>query len=649
MRHSLVVWCLLGLLGFAQANPFVPYEWQANRPRYALTEEEKSKPEIILLNHVEFNYGFENDQFMLQSVFHRIVYVNGAQAIQNNNTIAIPMYNVIELMDMRARAISRDGKVTLFDKNNLKEVKNEERGDAYRLFAIEGIEPGSEVEYYFVRKMYPRLYDRAMIQTEVPIRSASFILRTPKHLVFDVRSYNGFVRPDTSSTTEHQVYKASMADIPALKKEPFSFYEPNRMRVEFKLAYNTARNRSRLNTWDDAAKSFFKTLNQRDKDEEKALARYVETLSPGTGADLSARIRQIEDKIKTTITLNNESSDEGLSNLAQIIKSKVASNQGSMRLFVGVFAALGITAEPVITCSREKVRFDGNFDTWGYLDEYFLYFPDTRGFLAPHDRTTRYPLIPLEYTNQKGLFIETLDLGGMKSGLASIKEIPAPPHTLSMDNMEISAGFDATMDSAVVRVKRTFMGYNGDFVTPYYHLMTKEEVHRMVETITRQTAPDAAIKKWSAAPLVNQASAAFEIDVTFHSAHLYQRAGGNYLFRIGELIGPQTELYADKERMNDIENTHNRGYDRKITFEIPSGYRIRNLDDLKFNVVFRENNDEPFLFRSDYTLQGNRLVISIDEFYKKVSAPKAQYEEFRKVINAAADFNKVTLILEKVK
>ncbi len=46
-------------------------------------------------------------------------------------------------------------------------------------------------------------------------------------------------------------------------------------------------------------------------------------------------------------------------------------------------------------------------------------------------------------------------------------------------------------------------------------------------------------------------------------------------------------------------------------------------------------------------MEGNLLTITIDEFYKEVLQPIDIYEPFQKVINAAADFNKVTLLLEK--
>lgn len=638
---------LLSLVG--QASPFVPYEWDKNRSRFTLTSTEQALTELVLKNHMEYTFGFENDQFLMQSVVHRIILINGSQAIQNHNRISVPMSKVIELIDLKARAISKDGKVTYFDTNNLKELKEEESGNAYRIFAIEGIEAGSEVEYYYVRKMAPSFSDRLFYQWSIPTRQASFMLRCPKHLVFDTRSYNGFPKVDTASTAEFNTYSAVANNIAGLKKETFSFIDPNRMRVEFKLAYNRARSKARINTWDDAAKTFFDRLHERDKDAIKALARFLEKAPKPKGADKAKDIRAIEDYVKSTIATNEENTDERLAVLSAILKDKVASKEGITRLFVAIYEELKIPVELVITCSRESVLFDGTFDSWNYLDDYFLHFPEAGGYLSPHDPETRYPLIAAQYTAQQGLFIETLDIGGMKSGLASIREIPAAEYKLNADNLAIDVRFNLAHDSSLIKMRRVFMGLNAGFVTPYYHLMTKDQLHAMVENITRQTAPDAVFRSWIAEPVTTEAVTAFLVDVNIASQHFLQFAGSNLLFKIGELIGPQTELYEDKERMTDVENDFNRGYDRTITIHLPQGYRVRNASDLKFDVTCKDGNDVPFLFQSSVTQQGDVLTVTIQEYYKKIRVPKTRYEEFRKVINAAADFNKVTLVLEKVK
>ena len=52
-------------------------------------------------------------------------------------------------------------------------------------------------------------------------------------------------------------------------------------------------------------------------------------------------------------------------------------------------------------------------------------------------------------------------------------------------------------------------------------------------------------------------------------------------------------------------------------------------------------------FVSDYQLKGNILTVHIMEQYCNVFYPKSQFEQFKKIINASSDFNKVVLVLEK--
>ena len=85
------------------------------------------------------------------------------------------------------------------------------------------------------------------------------------------------------------------------------------------------------------------------------------------------------------------------------------------------------------------------------------------------------PLVPAEFTGQDGLFIETFTVGDMKSGLGAVKAIPAADYTYNVDNLDIDATFSADFTSNNVKMKRTFGGYNSQYFTPYYHLMTKEQ------------------------------------------------------------------------------------------------------------------------------------------------------------------------------
>ncbi len=631
------------------AVDFNPYEWEVNRSRTKLSEEEQKLPELVIKNHMQYDYVLENNDFLMYSTIHRIILVNNNEAIQKHNRIVIPMNNTIDLVEIKARAINKDGKVVRFDKNDIKELKEEESGNAYRIFAIEGIELGSEVEYYFIRKMRSSLFQRAFMQMDVPVKVSSFSLSCPKHLKFDFKSYFDF--PQVKEQTEGEVnsYTSSMRDVPALKKEDFSFYDANLKRIEFKLAYNTARSQARMYTWDDAAKTFYGILNTLEKNDEKAIEKFVKTLDDKPSMSAVDRIKNVERKVKTVVQVNTESTDNDIDNITSIVKYKVASRQGITKLFLAIFNDLGIPCQTVVTCSRKGVRFDGSFDSWSYLDDYLVYFPDAKGFIAPYVQATRYPMVPPEFTGQEGLFIEPLVMGDVKSALGSVKQIPPAEYIHNVDDLDILVSFNDDFSSNNVAMKRVFGGYNASFFSPYYHLMTEEQRLSMVEELTKQTAPDAKIGKWTAQPLTDGPVDRFLVDVNFLSSHFLEKAGPRILFKVGELIGPQVEMYREENRMTDVENEYNRGYDRVIKVNIPPGYTVKNPQELVINVTYKDKDRIPFLFQSAYTLDSGVLTVTIKEYYKELYAPVSRYEDYRKVINAAADFNKITLVLEKTK
>src|SRR5688572_1306227 len=78
---------------------FVPYQWEKDRARYKLNEKDRASSELILKQHTQYEYLFEDNQFVMYSTIHRIIYVNNNEAVQKHNRIVISMSNAIELKD----------------------------------------------------------------------------------------------------------------------------------------------------------------------------------------------------------------------------------------------------------------------------------------------------------------------------------------------------------------------------------------------------------------------------------------------------------------------------------------------------------------------------------------------------------------------
>ena len=115
---------------------------------------------------------------------------------------------------------------------------------------------------------------------------------------------------------------------------------------------------------------------------------------------------------------------------------------------------------------------------------------------------------------------------------------------------------------------------------------------------------------------------------------------------MGELIGKQTEMYQEKKRKLPLDSEFQREYARTITINIPEGYQIANLEDIHLDESYSEDDESLMAFKSNYELKGDQLIITADEHYKTNHLPVEKFENYRRVINSAADFNKVVLVLE---
>ena len=135
---------------------------------------------------------------------------------------------------------------------------------------------------------------------------------------------------------------------------------------------------------------------------------------------------------------------------------------------------------------------------------------------------------------------------------------------------------------------------------------------------------------------------------TLKAPQLMEKAGPKYLFKLGDVIGRQQEMYQDTKRELPVSVPFPHSENRSITINIPAGYKILNPDAIRIHQDDKAANGTATMgFDSDYKIDGDKLYVNIKEYYSALSYPVSYYETFRKVINASADFNKVVLVMVK--
>jgi hypothetical protein len=628
------------------------YHWdEKRRQRLPISKDEETLPAVVLKDFTALEYYFDpaRKDLFLYATEHRIVRVNTTDGIEQHNKLSVPLSTSGAPVAVRARTISPRGEVVEVQPENMKELKNEDNAGGYRIFALDGVEVGSEVEYYYTRERSGSHFGREMLQTGEAIHNETFELISPQGLTFDTKVYNypgATVQKDTTVAGK-RILRLQLADVPALHKEEFAEVPAQRARIEYKLAYVANKGDARQFTWADASQFLYQMVYKTDKDDAKAVATVLKAANVPAGAPLPERIAAVEQYVKLNFNLDASASGS----LPQVVATRNAPEIGFVRLMAGLYQALGITFELAVTTDRTELPFDGGFDSWGYLDKFALYFPTTKQYLAPARPDTRLGLLPAEWTANPALLVKTVKLGSTESAVGTVREVPAMPASASSHDMDVRVKFAPDLDKATVQLKQVFGGYHGQTIQAVYARVPVEKQTELVREIQKGVVPDAIFGKSEVRNGERGANALtqpFTLESTLESSSLLDKAGPRYLFKVGTLIGPQTQLYQQEARRYDVENGFNRQYVRRLAIDLPAGYAARNLPDLKMDVKTGPSATAPaYYFTSTYEQQGQQLIVNIREGYEQVYWPKKDFEAFREVVNAAANFNKVVLVLEK--
>lgn len=125
--------------------------------------------------------------------------------------------------------------------------------------------------------------------------------------------------------------------------------------------------------------------------------------------------------------------------------------------------------------------------------------------------------------------------------------------------------------------------------------------------------------------------------------NLIKRAGENYVFEIGKLIGGQTEI-DDKElkRTNNIYMAFPRSFDNEIVFNIPEGYTVTGLDKLNKKV---ENSTGGFV--SSAKIEGDKLIVKTNKYYANYYEPNTNWKNMVAFIDAGYQFTQEKILIKK--
>ncbi|UTW66309.1 DUF3857 domain-containing protein [bacterium SCSIO 12643] len=654
-RNILPVLFLASALSVQAQDDFVnaEYDWDLQMPTFNIPDSLKEEPQIYFKKHQIVEFGFEGDNFIQLEVLHEIIWVNSDESIDENNKVYVPMGKGTEVVLTKARVINPDGKETLLEKDDVLEVKDEDDNVAH-YFALKGIEKGSFLEYFYVIKTSPKYNGRRKVAQELaPVFDYQFDLISPEHLVFDTRSYNGFGDLDEDSfDEEHQHLTKSFEYIPKFTKEDQAYNFPNRMAVVYKLGENTANNNSSIVSYSNVGKNLVSAYSVGTKNDLKTMKKMLKEAAIDPASSEEDKIRGLEYYYKTHFSIFQASAPE-LEDLAFVYKNKVSNSPGFMKFMALACDQYDIKYQFAMTSNRKNIAFDQKFESYNFLQKYLMYFPGIKKYMDMEEKFSTLGLVDYDYQDNYGVFFNKVVVGEVISATSKIKPVNAPDAEASHSDMDMMVKVADDFSTLEFDLTTSATGYNVSGTQPYFGLIGPDEEVELKETLIKWVDEDMELQEVSADntgykhygvdPLVMKGK--FTIDKYIVSVK------DKYLIKLGLFIGPQAEMYQEGEaRKLPVDMGFRKNYHRVIKFEIPDGYTLTNLETLNMTVEAKEKDGTVYAdFISSYTIDGNILTVTCDERYHKIHYPVEQYEDYRKVINAAADFNKIVIYLEEAK
>ena len=630
----------------AQTVPFYEsYNWEIT-PSYQI--EESDNDMVAIKDKVVTEFIFEDQNLIEYYLEHKVLWLNSDDRIEEYTKVYLPIANDASQVVINARIIKKTGEIIVLDKSRILRSEGDETGRDFNYYSIDDVEKGSIIEYYYVIKRRPKFQGAMVdIESDYDKQTVEFDLYAPSNLRFSFKSFNlETTVKKIESFKEKTHWKFLAKDIKAVNKEDKAPYNAAIGFIMYKLHENTANN-AIITSYNNVAQNLFDFYySTYSKLEKKLINKFAKNFKFDDGLRDENKARIIDLFIKENIYISENDSE----NLTNVLKTKTANETGVIKLYIALFEKFDVTHEMVLTSNRLQLKFDKDFEATNFLQEFLFYFPASKKYLSPSKFGTRFGFPPPYFMNNFGLFVTGYDINGKRKAFSEVKFIEGIPASLSSDEMLIEVIFNTKdLTKNTIALERKLNGYYAMNLHPFMNLIQPNRINEVIDQYFVQNSDKNA--KVLKREFINEDPSLFGVKpfvVKFdiNSEYFVEKKGDKYLFKLGDLIGPQMEMQQEKKRILPLEAEFNRSYYRTIKIHITEGYQISNLEDIIIKNSYTTKDKELFIFDSYYTLEGNVLTVIADEHYRETFVAPEIFEAYRTVINSAADFNKVTLVLE---
>ena len=560
------------------------------------------------------------------------------------NEIIISKINNSEIVDIRSKIISQDTIVSYGFSEMKKMINDSESNENYDFYRIPNIKDEDIVEVMYTVKKEFNFNGNKIIEESYPILSSKFIL-IENDFKSNIKIYNSNISSVKDTVFDGKKSKlVSFKNLNSTANEQYATPIANKIKISYQC-YENKDDVSQIEYWENLVQNvselfFPKTINQKAKEILKEI-KYGYVKIPWNETKIA---NAIDEYIKINFTISDED-DPKLNDIEFILNNKISNDFSIIQVYTSLFKEANIEYEVAITCNRYFLKFDPELFDPNQLREFLIYLPNQEKYITPNRIEYRVSEAPEDLLGNYGIFIDkNLDY--------YFSEVTQFDKDFSQIKKNIKVNISKNLKKIKINESRSFSGYWAITNRNYVYLSENEKTDFLIDFFTINGLNNKKVNKYEIRNFDisnNSFNNPLLINSTLTTSDLVEKKEGLIYLKIGKVIGQQSNLFEEKERINPIEINFPNSYDYNIKVNIPRGYRIVDFSELnKSKEYISVDGNSTAKFQSKVTVNGDKLSINIKEYYKELRYNKKRYQEFREIINAAAKFYDSTILLEKI-
>ena len=608
------------------------YSWEeeANIVDIEATLMNESSVGVFEKTIVEFISGKFSNTIIKYETHHYQIKVLNDRGVSKHSNIIIPMNEVTNLKDIKVRIIDKNGELNEFDNNAMSKLDDFESSVNFKNFQLAGVKNNSTIEVLYTLEKQYNIHGNKILQKSYSIKKSEFFL-IPGPTQGTIKTYSVDSKVKDTIINTYPAKTIKVIDIPAIIDEEYATAIANRQRLSFQCPLPDD-NMNQEDYWENIVSNISPIMFPKNI-HPKIFEISSEVIQKNEINEYNIA-NKIDDYVKNNFTIS-ENDNVSLNNINYILENKTSNDFSIIQIYTQLLTAAGINYEIVITSNRYYNRFDPEFFDPNMLREFLIYFPEEKKYIAPNRLEYRIGEAPFDLLGNYGIYIDRLlDF--------YFSEIIQSDQSYSRIKRNIKVEFERKLKKIVIDEHQEYSGHWGANNRSLLNFSDEEGLTGLKDYLTASGIENKKVINYeiiNAELFQKNYNTPFIVNSKISTESLTTKIKNGYHVNIGNVIGMQSQLYEEIDRYHPIEITYPNQYDYRIVVKIPKGYIIEGLEGLIFNKSYISlMGNKICKFESNYEINETELVISIQEYYKTLRYQKNRYNEFRDVINSAADF-----------